>query len=416
MLEKIKQIEQALPEESLFEGKHWRMSPEAFALSKAEVQTLEKLGIWLAKFQKAANILYRQSFRGKAPTWVSQWLDRGKPEDLINISREGYYAENIPSLIRPDLMLTDEGFALTEIDSVPGGTGLTAWLNQTFYDLGEPICGVPQMRDLLRKRFDEYDVVVAEEAATYRPELEWLYGKTSVFAAESYEFDTKPVYRFFEAFDWSQLETLRDSWKTGVTIDAPMKPFLEEKLWMGLFWLKPLEKFWKRELGERYFRELQNIIPYTWIVEPVDLPPNAVIPGLNIHDWKELVEFSQKQRDLILKISGFSPLAWGSRGVSLGSDMPNDDWEKAVETALKSADRSPYILQPFKKGRLVKHSYWDEETQAISQMEGRARVCPYYLVEGKRVKLLGVLVTICPADKKLIHGMSDAIIVPAKLE
>ena len=29
----------------------------------------------------------------------------------------------------PDLLITDHGFALTELDSVPGGIGLTAWLD-----------------------------------------------------------------------------------------------------------------------------------------------------------------------------------------------------------------------------------------------------------------------------------------------
>jgi hypothetical protein len=43
-------------------------------------------------------------------------------------------------------------------------------------------------------------------------------------------------------------------------------------------------------------------------------------------------------------------------------------------------------------------------------------LCPYYFVSGDgddaRAKLGGVLATICPADKKLIHGMSEAILAP----
>ena len=31
-----------------------------------------------------------------------------------------------PTVLRPDLLLTDEGFVMTELDSVPGGIGLTA--------------------------------------------------------------------------------------------------------------------------------------------------------------------------------------------------------------------------------------------------------------------------------------------------
>ena len=49
-------------------------------------------------------------------------------------------------------------------------------------------------------------------------------------------------------------------------------------------------------------------------------------------------------------------------------------------------------------------------------MPGRVRLCPYYFVIGNgdaaRAHLGGVLATICPADKKIIHGMRDAILAP----
>ena len=35
-------------------------------------------------------------------------------------------------------------------------------------------------------------------------------------------------------------------------------------------------------------------------------------------------------------------------------------------------------------------------------------------VETDKVKLRGALATIVPADKKLLHGMSDAILVPSQ--
>jgi hypothetical protein len=48
-------------------------------------------------------------------------------------------------------------------------------------------------------------------------------------------------------------------------------------------------------------------------------------------------------------------------------------------------------------------------------MKGRVRLCPYFFVEQDKVKLRGALATIVPADKKLLHGMSDAILVPTKV-
>jgi hypothetical protein len=49
-------------------------------------------------------------------------------------------------------------------------------------------------------------------------------------------------------------------------------------------------------------------------------------------------------------------------------------------------------------------------------MKGRVRLCPYYFVEDDRVKLRGALATIVPADKKFLHGMSEAILVPSKMQ
>jgi len=48
-------------------------------------------------------------------------------------------------------------------------------------------------------------------------------------------------------------------------------------------------------------------------------------------------------------------------------------------------------------------------------MKGRVRLCPYFFVEPDRVKLQGALATIVPADKKFLHGMRDAILVPSQL-
>ena len=52
-------------------------------------------------------------------------------------------------------------------------------------------------------------------------------------------------------------------------------------------------------------------------------------------------------------------------------------------------------------------------------MVGRVRLCPYYFVLGEgesaHTRLGGVLATICPADKKIIHGMKDAILAPCSI-
>jgi hypothetical protein len=132
-------------------------------------------------------------------------------------------------------------------------------------------------------------------------------------------------------------------------------------------------------------------------------------------NWSDLAVATQKQRHFVLKPSGFSELAWGSRGVSVGHDLPQEEWAAAIETALREFPRTPYVLQEFHKGRQYEVEYFNPHSGEIRSMAGRARLSPYYFVTGGRVELAGILATICPADKKVIHGMKDAVMVPCAL-
>jgi hypothetical protein len=423
-------IREAFPKEGLFAEKDWLLSPDPFAIEKSFERELEQLGHRLFVFQRACNQLYQLSVKGKQPAWVARYLDAGKPAELIEFSRRKETRDDLPAVIRPDLVLTDDGYIIAEIDSVPGGIGLTAWLNQTYAALGADVIGgaegmIEGFRGVLP---DGGDVVISKEAATYRPEMEWIAARLHdrhkdfewrVRDAENYQpVAGRSVYRFFELFDLPNIpkidETLRAVAAGEIRITPPIKPFLEEKMWFALFWMQPLREFWRRELGEKYFLQLQKIIPYSWLLDPTPLPQHAVIPRLEIHDWREAAKFSQKDRDLLLKVSGFSPLGWGSRGIALGSDLPHAEWQQRIEHALETFNHSPTILQRFHKGRLVEHRYWESESGELKTMRGRVRLSPYYFVEKEKVTLRGALATIVPADKKLLHGMRDAIMVPSQ--
>jgi hypothetical protein len=201
-----------------------------------------------------------------------------------------------------------------------------------------------------------------------------------------------------------------------IRLTPPPKPIFEEKLLFALLWNRNLRGFWRRELGEAFFARLLKAVPYTWIVDPAPLPPHAAFPELGLTDWNQLKTLSQRERELILKISGYSPEAWGSRGVHLGSDLSQADWAAAVDRAIAGFAQSPYVLQRFHKPRAVDAAWFDFASSQVVKMSGRVRLCPYYFVAGEheqqRPTLGGALATICPAEKKLIHGMSEAILAP----
>src|SRR4029077_15433003 len=105
--------------------------------------------------------------------------------------------------------------------------------------------------------------------------------------------------------------------------------------------------------------------PYTWLLDPAPLPPHGAIPELNLTDWRQLEALSHKERDLILKVSGFSAHAWGARGVFLGSDLPHADWAVAVEKSLAAFPLSPSVLQRYHKPALVEAEWFDFERQQV---------------------------------------------------
>src|SRR4051812_42257308 len=139
--DKLSAIRNAFPKEGLFAEKEWLLSPEPFPIDETLAKDLERLGHQLFVFQRACNQLYHQSVKGKQPAWVARYLDDGKPPELVEFSRSKQFRDDIPLVIRPDLVLTDNGYVIAEIDSVPGGTGLTAWLNQTYTQFGTDIIG-----------------------------------------------------------------------------------------------------------------------------------------------------------------------------------------------------------------------------------------------------------------------------------
>ncbi|MEO8826880.1 MAG: hypothetical protein ABI443_13665 [Chthoniobacterales bacterium] len=429
-VQRAERIRDAMPEGGLFHEKSWRIAPEAFPVDTALAEEIDKLGHRLLLFVRACNLLYRQSIKGRQPAWIAEWLDRGKPAHLVEWSRERAFQNDLPRVLRPDLIITESGFTIAELDNVPGGIGLTAWLNREYADLGDPVIGGKDgMLEGFRAILPGGDIMVSEEASTYRPEMEWLANQLNATASngaswrvvgtEAGQTLQSNAYRFFELFDASNIACLPglvDSMLAGkVHLTPPLKPYLEEKMWFALFWLRPLHDFWRRELSERHFEALRKVIPYTWIMDPQPLPPTAVYPQLDINDWNELSHFSQKERELILKVSGFSERAWGSRGVFVGSDLSSPQWKAAIESGLADWPKNPHILQRFHPGKIVDHSYLDETSGAVVSMKGRARLCPYYFIREERAVCSGILATICPPDKKLLHGMGDAILAPVSV-
>lgn len=429
--DRIAHIRQSFPEEGLFRDKEWVLSPEAFVLDAHTMELIHQLGPALRVFQRACNDLYFESLEAPALRWVADLLDQGKPEAVISLGRQKRWREDLPSVLRPDLVLTEDGVCISELDSLPGGIGLTGWLNETYASLGQTVVGGSYgMVDGFAAAFPQEDILVSRESADYQPEMQWLVDKLNErsmglprsvmnpWNLTPREIAGSSIYRFFELFDLENVDLSQEMLKMAqegeIHFTPPLKAFLEEKLWLVLFWAPQLRSWWEHALSPEQLALLQKCIPQGWVVNPAPLPPFAVYPGLNIQSWQEAKRFGGKQRELVLKISGFSEVGWGSRSVSIGHDLSQEQWTEALDEALTSFPVNPYVLQRFHRAKVVNHPAWDESKQEVTTMKSRVRLCPYYFVPygTEETHLGGVLATVCPADKKILHGMRDAMMLP----
>jgi len=458
----------ALDAQPLFEAKTWQLSPAAWPLTPEQAEELARIGTACLEFHQALETLYLRSVAGRnllrnkplvAP-WVAEYLDRGKPAELVAHARHAANRGAFPTVLRPDLLLTEDGFALTELDSVPGGIGLTAFLNRLYGGETDPAvlgagdamirqfhASLAALRPALRNPL--IALVVSDEAATYRPEMRWLaeqlqregrrvfcltpddlfpLGGELFFDSEGTPEKVDIIYRFFELFDWAGLKLaphLLEAWEAGhVALAPPMRAFQEEKLALALFHHHLLPEFWAEHLSRRSLELLRRLIPQSWVMDPAPLPPGAVLDGPRVggrllNDWRDLVGASQKERDLIIKISGFHETAWGARSVVLGSDCSREEWQEGVEQALRLAPTNLHVLQEYRKPRRVSHPVYRADGAGAAPEarpgDGRLRLCPYFFVREGEARLSGALATFCPPDKKIIHGMQDAALLPSRI-
>jgi len=442
----------ALMREGVF-AKPFRLPRDPVFLPGCDEKTLSLLGEAMFAFYRELDFLYFQSLEPGSPfSFVHEVLDAGKPDSLLQFARSRKFRKDLPLVLRPDLLLTPAGPKLTEMDSVPGGMGILLKISRILQDHGKTgiwgnAHGILEGFAAMIRSLDpnpRLAIVVSEESKDYWPEMVYLarcladahfpaiclrphelrFDENGLFYRDQNlaEHRISVVYRFFELFDLPNIpksDILLYFAKGGkVKVTPPFKPWLEEKAGLALFKTPRLRSFWRSRLVPDHFEVLDKMIPSTWVLDPRPVPSPAIVPDLvigdrSLWDFSELRMLTQKERHIIIKPSGFSPLAWGSRGVVVGHDLPEDEWQKSLDHAFSSFAASPHVLQPFLKTSAVPCPSWDSSTGLPTEEKMRVRACPYYFVVGQTVWMGGVLATAVPMDKKIIHGMVDSILLPA---
>ena len=105
----------------------------------------------------------------------------------MTYSRMKRFRDQLPAVIRPDIIPTQDGMVITELDSVPGGIGITACLSMLYAEAegGETLTLVGGSDGMVRgfaamvtsqlaQQSGCVAILMSEEAKDYRPEMTWL--------------------------------------------------------------------------------------------------------------------------------------------------------------------------------------------------------------------------------------------------
>ncbi len=435
----VQSIQQLAQLPSSFYG-NWKVSLEPFRLSTPQREQLFVLGRLLHSFIKACNLFYYHSLREIQPRWIAEYLDLGKPNWLLALGRMNRFQQAIHRIIRPDLVLTEEGdFVAAEFDMIPGGIGLLAQFQQLYGFQNTMLEFFSQvLREESGVQLPSTAIVMTQEAIAYRPEMSTMAIRLQEQGLPSWvvtpeELSYRPdgvfyqdkrldlLYRFFELYELEHLPNGAALWlaikRRQVKITPPIKPQLEEKMWFALFHHPRLRPFWITQLGNQGHQILESLIPKTWILDPRPIPPFASLYGLEVQgtplqEWSQLDSLTQKERARwVAKPSGYSRMSWGAKGVRVGEDLSSSHWQQVLHEALDSFRMGPWILQSWAHPSGQKF-HWVGLDGAREELQVRARISPFYFITQGGAQLGGVLATLCSLDKKILHGMPGAILAP----
>lgn len=408
--------------ESLGEGYNWyrarrpefetgqkipfRISPQPFFLTQIQAREIMAIGKDIVAFFQAVDELY------KTESEERDLLNRGKPE-IFQRDREARYL-----FVRPDLILTDTGFIVCEIETSPFGLALAELLNRGYIQAGfDTIVGNNTFSDYIRANTPEKGIIVySQNTASYSGQMNFLAnevfsGKGRRWQAERAEFvvgmeeetEGTAVYRAFYQHEYLEdlfVYSIMDDYMTNDIkggLLPSFTPHLEEKAILACVWDSRWEDFLVKRLGQAAFRHLREVVPPTWIVGEEQHFAFAV----------DLSLLPRSKRPWVLKKSGFGSGSSWSEGVNFLHKKPAFKARAALLAARSDAE-SLYIIQQFKRGRIFDVSYEDNQG-AVMPMKARFRLLPYFsMARGCEGQLIAIKATGCE-NTDYIHTTSASV-------
>lgn len=398
--------------------------PHPFPVQADLRHRLERLGLQIQAFVKACNDLYALSAEERQPGWIARLVDQGKTPDWITFGRLKTLRNALPALLEPELVLTAEGLALTDLNLVPAQIGTGACLQSAFAAIGIPVLGGKTgLLDAFRETSAGSSVLLPSRTPAHYPGLAWLASRCDQTICDFERFmaclsrgESARAFRFFslacmEASPQSAclLQQLREG--TAQLTPIP-KPQLEERLWLALLSLRPLRAFWRRTLSDRHLEALLKIISPSWVVDPTPLPPQAEIAGLGIRCFEELADSHQNAQAFALRPTRETCAFELSYPVPPLSDSQGNGFSDLIRGALESFPALPHILQRKPQPLLIEHPFQETTTGRIERVTVCVRLRPVYSASGGDIRLAGLLAGLTPASGNDFSVERETVWVP----
>ncbi len=399
----------------------FRISPEPFALPQELREQLPRYTDAVVSFYNFCDDFF--STCSENDPWFD-YVFRNKPERLRQErSRPGRHL-----FLRPDFILTEGAPMLVELETSPFGFGLSSFLTTAYQKEGCTVMGNP---DSIARAFREhcnridgrhrpsFAFVLTEHTKRYDGQLRYVSALLAQQGMESHVWNSRDVtadgntlsadgdradflYRGFYLHEMESDPQLRKlvEQMADRTI-PPLKAHLEEKALLALVWDPAHEQRLRDAVGHDHFAALRECVPPTWVVDPKRIPD--ALRG-QVQKWPDLAKQSRKQRQYVLKPSGFTTHSSWSRGVQFLHKMSSQKIHESFEHVLASP--TTYILQEFREGKRFSQPYYDFADGTLHEMHGKVRFTPY--IDTAHRHILTAKATI-REHTDYIHASTDSI-------
>ena len=381
----------------------FRVSPKPFKLTAKQTRELNEIGHLVCAYMDAVIELYNNNED------VRKILDKGKPDIYLKGQMPRYL------FLRPDLMLTNNGFSICEIETSPFGLALAEILNRAYGNKNfNTIVDENKLKSYISSEVSQDGIIAySDKTKAFGGQMQYLAdqifsdGKKKWISkiVDGEDIASKEIYRAFYLSEYLNDKNIARILQIDNMHTPTLTPQVEEKAVLSFIWDKRFVEFFRGRVGQADFEHLRTIIPPTWILGGegnFDLGmPNGASNSLDIADLEK------SKRKYVLKQSGFSSGSSWAEGVSFLHKLSKKSVREKLEAAIKD-DTHLYVLQEFREGKHQMMEYV-EANDEISKIKAKIRITPYYSFSGKhKGELIAAKVTGCE-NTEYIHASTESI-------